>query len=252
MPQSSSTAENVLDVLLLFNDSRPELTAGQISNLIDTPRSTTYRYIRTLRHKGFLERTDHDTFRPGPRLLQFTALAGTQEDVGALARPIMEELCRQSQETVLLTRISNRHAVCVERVETPQAVRISFERGHIQPLHAGASSKILLAYVPRDQIEDHLLLPLQAFTENTITDPAALKEELCQIRRRGYCLSESEVDLGATAVAVPILDHNQALVAGLSIAGPTFRMGREVVEQHLNRLRTAATTIQEQLVRAAR
>lgn len=247
MSQSSSTAENVLDVLLLFDVARPELTADEISRLIGAPRSTTYRYIRTLRDKGFLERTAHDTFRLGPRLLQFARLAVRQEDVGRIALPFMEELCQKTRETVLLTRLFDGYAVCIERVEAPQAVRITFERGQIQPLHAGASSKVLLAYLPEEKVDKHVTLPLQAFTPNTVTDLEELKAQLRQVRRQGYCLSESEVDAGATSIAVPVLDRHRKVVAGLSVAGPTFRMDRAVVDRTLTLLRDAAATIEQQL-----
>ncbi len=247
MARSSSTAENVLDVLLLFDGSRPELTADQISRLIDAPRSTTYRYIRTLREKGFLEHTSGDAFRPGPRLLQFARLARRQEDIGAVALPFMEDLCAETRETVLLTRISNGHAVCIERVEAPQAVRITFERGDVQPLHAGASSKILLAFAPRSLVDDYLSRPLPSVGANTVTDAQELRQQLAHIRECGYCLSESEVDEGATAIAVPVFGSRGRLVAGLSTAGPTFRMGPDVIEKHVAHLKEAAKKITERL-----
>ena len=250
MSQSSSTAENVLDVLLLFDASRPELTAEQISRLIGAPRSTTYRYIRTLREKGFLEATAKDAYRLGPRLLQFARLAGRQEDVGRIALPFMEELCQKTRETVLLTRLFDGHAVCIERVEAPQAVRITFERGQVQPLHADASSKILLAYISEEKAEDYLTLPLRAFTPNTLTDPDELKAQLRQIRQQGYCLTEGEVDAGATSVAVPIFGRRGRLVAGLTVAGPTFRMDEAAVERTLVLLRDAAAAIEDDLASA--
>jgi len=248
--RSSSTAENVLDVLLLFDESRPELTADEISKLISAPRSTTYRYIRTLRDKGFLEQTTNDGWRLGPRLLQFTRIVRRREDVGVIALPFMEQLCQEVRETVLLTRLSSPYAVCIERVEAPHAMRITFERGHLQPLHAGASSKILLAFLPPDEVDKHLALPLERYTENTITDPLLLKEQLREIRRQGYCISKSEVDAGAMAVAVPILDHRGKLLAGLSTAGPTSRMDDNTVAEHITRLRATAAAIQEQLASA--
>lgn len=247
MAQSSSTAENVLDVLLLFDGSRPELTADQISRLIDAPRSTTYRYIRTLREKGFLEHTDGDAFRPGPRLLQFAQLARRHEDIGGVALPFMETLCAKTRETVLLTRISNAHAVCIERVEAPQAVRITFERGDVQPLHAGASSKILLAFAPRSLVDDYLSRPLAPVGVNAVTEPQQLRQQLAEIRERGYCVSESEVDEGATAIAVPVFGARNRLAAGLSTAGPTFRMGPDVIERHVSLLKKAAEKISQRL-----
>lgn len=249
MAKSSSTADKVLDVLLLFDESRPELTVDEIGALIDAPRSTTYRYVRTLRDKGFLERTATGVFRLGPRLLQLGRTARSNLDIGDIARPVMVEIAQQTKETVLLTRLFDRNAVCIERVEGPQTIRISFERGRVQPLHAGASSKILLAFIDESEWDEHLALPLERFTDQTVTDVDMLKEQLRQIRRQGYCVSESEVDVGARAVAVPILDSRDQLVAGLSTAGPVFRMDDATVAQHLGLLRSAAAAIHNALVR---
>jgi DNA-binding IclR family transcriptional regulator len=163
----------------------------------------------------------------------------------------MEEIARQTKETVLLTRLFGTDAVCVERIEGPQAVRISFEVGQIQPLHAGASSKILLAYVDEDKWTEHLTLPLERFTEYTVTDLDTLMDELREIRRQGYCVSESEVDLGARAVGVPIADARNRVVAAVSTAGPAFRMDDATVERHLELLRYGAETIREQLLRTS-
>jgi DNA-binding IclR family transcriptional regulator len=248
MSKSPSTADKVLDVLLLFQESWPELTAEEICELIDAPRSTTYRYIRILRDKGFLEKSATGGFRLGPRLLQLGRIARSRLDISDIALPVMEDIARQTRETVLLTRLFGGNAVCVERIQGPQTVRISFEIGQVQPLHGGASSKILLAYVDENEWDKYLTSRLERFTEYTITEPEALKEQLREIRRQGYCVSESEVDLGARAVAVPIKDARGRVVAGLSTAGPVFRMDDDTVDHHLALLRSGASTIQDQLV----
>jgi DNA-binding IclR family transcriptional regulator len=252
MAQGSSTADKVLDVLLLFDAGRRELSTDQISTLIDAPRSTTYRYVRTLRDKGFLEKDDRGAFRLGPRILELAHVARRSLDIGDLALPVMEEIAATTRETVLLTRHVGRNAVCIERVEGPQTVRISFEHGQVQPLHAGASSKILLAYLDERLWDDYLTLPLERFTDHTITDPARLRNELQQIRCQGYCVSDGEVDTGARAVAVPILDQRGRLMAGLSTAGPTFRMDADVVQAHVAQLLAGAATVQERLAQTDR
>jgi IclR family KDG regulon transcriptional repressor len=252
MAKGSTTANKVLDVLLLFDAAQPELSIDQISELIDAPRSTTYRYVRTLRDKGFLERADGGAFQLGPRVLELAQVARRKLDIGDLALPTMEEIAAATRETVLLTRLIGRSAVCIERVEGPQTVRISFERGRVQPLHAGASSKVLLAYLDEEQWDEHLMLPLERFTDQTTTNPAALKAELRQIRRKGYCVSDGEVDVGARAVAVPILDERRRVVAGLSTAGPAFRVDDDIVEQHVARLRAGAAAIQDLLAQSNR
>jgi DNA-binding IclR family transcriptional regulator len=250
MTSSSAIGEKVLDVLLLFDESRPEMTAGEITNLIGAPRSTTYRYIRTLRDKELLQKTASGGFALGPRVLQLARAVQKQRDIGQVALPIMEELGRQTRETVLLTRRFDRHSVCVERVEGPQTVRISFERGQVQPLHAGASSKLLLAYADKTEWDQLLTLPLESFTNNTITQPELLKSQLHTIRDQGYCVSNGEVDVGARAVAVPIKNHRGRLLAALTVVGPAFRMDDQVAMEHLALLKTAAANIQSQLLQA--
>lgn len=246
---ATSTADKVLDVLLLFRESRSELTVDEVSDLIDTPRSTTYRYIRTLRNKGFLEKTSAGVLRLGPRLIELGRIARSKLDISDVALPVMEEIARQTRETVLLTRLAGYNAVCLERIEGPQTIRITFELGQIRPLHAGASSKILLAFVDEDEWDTYISPPLERFTENTITAPDELKEQLRDIRHQGYCMSDSEVDAGARAVAVPILDTRDRLVAGLSTAGPAFRMDSGTIDRHVEILRAGAATIRTQLMR---
>lgn len=247
MPSSSAVGEKVLDVLLLFDESRPEMTAGEITKLIGAPRSTTYRYIRTLRDKELLQKTASGGFALGPRVLQLARAVQKQRDIGQIALPIMEELGRQTRETILLTRRFGHHSVCIERVEGSQTVRISFERGQVQPLHAGASSKLLLAYADESEWDQLLTLPLEGFTENTTTQPEMLKSQLHKIRSQGYCVSNGEVDIGARAVAVPINNHRGRLMAALTVVGPAFRMDDQVVAQHLALLKTATADIQDQL-----
>lgn len=247
MSVHSATATKVLDILLLFDETRQEITAESIGDAIQTPRSTTYRYIRTLTDKGFLEKTANGKYRLGPAFLQFGSLIYGEQTLGHIAHPVMTGIMKETNETVLLTRRFNRFSVCIERVEGQQAIRISFKRGRTQPLHAGASSKILLAFAGEAVWDDYLSQPLQRFTDNTITDPERLRAHLRQIYEQGFCTSDGEVDKGARATAVPILNSRRQLVAGLSTAGPAFRIDDETIAHHLQRLRAGAAEIAAKL-----
>jgi DNA-binding IclR family transcriptional regulator len=247
MSVNSSTATKVLDILLLFDETRPEISSDAIGEAIQTPRSSTYRYIRTLTSKGFLEKGESGKYRLGPVFLQFGNLIYGEQTLGRIALPVMTAIRDKMNETVLLTRRFNHFSVCMERVEGQQAVRITFKLGHTQPLHAGASSKILLAFAGKPVWDVYLSQPLEKFTVNTITDPDAMREHLKQIRKQGFCISDGEVDIGAKAVAVPILNNKKQLVAGLSTAGPAFRMTGETISRHLELLRAGAAEIAEKL-----
>lgn len=247
MSVNSSTATKVLDILLLFDETRSELSSDAIGKAIQSPRSSTYRYIRTLTNKGFLEKVESGKYRLGHVFLQFGSQIYGDQTLGHIALPVMTNIRDEMKETVLLTRRFHRFSVCMERVEGQQAVRITFKLGHTQPLHAGASSKILLAFAGKSVWDDYLSQPLEKFTENTITDPEALRDHLQQILEQGFCTSDSEVDFGAKAVAVPILNSKKKLVAALSTAGPAFRMTEETVARHLQFLRAGAAEISAKL-----
>ena len=224
-----------------------QLTIDRINEGIDSPRSTTYRYINTLCEKGLLEKTAPGVYQPGIQLLLLSTLALQQNTVGVVARPFMEELADQTRETILLTRRAGHRSVCVDRVEAQHGVRISFEIGQSQPLHAGASSKILLAYLPEGKQAAYLSEPLESFTEHTVTDPDDLRQQLAQIRTNGYCVSQSEVDDGATSISVPIHDRKNAVLAALSLAGPSFRIDEAAIATYVDLLTSAAAEIEEQI-----
>ena len=232
--------------MLLFRADDIQLSIERISEGIKTPRSTTYRYINTLVEKGLLEKAAPGVYQPGIRLLALSAIAGRQHTIAHIALPFMEALAAESEETVLLTQRNGHQSVCIERVEARQGVRITFDIGQSQPLHAGASSKILLAYLPEDKREAYLAQPMNSYTEHTTTDPDQLRSQIANIRALGYCISESEVDRGATSVSVPIFDHKQHIVAALSVAGPSFRIDQDAIARYIDMLNAAAQAIGEQ------
>jgi DNA-binding IclR family transcriptional regulator len=141
----------------------------------------------------------------------------------------------------LLTVISGWEAICIEKVETNRLIKLSLERGSSLPLHAGASSKILLAY-QEDSFIDSMFekTHLTKFTDNTITDPIRLKKELKAIVKQGFAFSDQEVDLGARAIGAPIFDHKGKVVAGLTVAGPRERITNKNIPKLIRLVKEAA------------
>ncbi len=103
--------------------------------------------------------------------------------------------------------------------------RLAMRVGQSLQLHAGASSKVLWAFLPDEEIERILheieYIPLE---KNTITDPERMRAELGAIRERGYATSFEETDSGAMGVAAPVYDHAGQAVAGIGIAAPAARI----------------------------
>jgi DNA-binding IclR family transcriptional regulator len=96
------------------------------------------------------------------------------------------------------------------------------------PLHAGASSKAFLAFLPREQIAAYLKNSLTRLTPSTIVSQAALRREMQEIRERGWARSNAERQLGAASAAAPVFDHLGLPVAVISVCGPAERFEAEI------------------------
>lgn len=219
-----------LNILLLYDIHNSLFTVSEISKYLGYSQSKTYRLIRTLINYGLLQEYDGTAqYSLGLNTLRLGLLAQQQFNVSVIARPFMKELSRLTKETVLLTTVNGTKGVVLDRVESEEPIRYSlFQPGAIIPLHAGASSKILMAFLPEEEW-DHIIKEegLKRYTANTITNVNQLKTHLKGIRKKGYAFSDQEVDRDVRAIAAPILNGLGELVAGLSVAGPAYRVGKK-------------------------
>jgi DNA-binding IclR family transcriptional regulator len=244
----NSTADRAIDVLLLFDDQRPVLSAVDVSSKLAMPRSTTYRYLQSLRSYGLVEDDTSGGFRLGPRVLQLARVARRGLGLPEIALPFMRELAERTGEAVILTRRSDQQVVCVERVESRHRIRLTYERGTVLPPHAGASAKVLLAWLPEAELDEVLRrTKLTRYTERTVTDPKALRRELASIRKAGFAVSYGEVDPGVRGVAAPIRGAEGQAVAGLSTVGPAFRLDDASLPEVVEATRASAEAISRRL-----
>jgi IclR family KDG regulon transcriptional repressor len=214
-----------LDVLSCFDFDSQTISAQLISKRLNIPLSTTYRYLETLTAKGFLVRDGEKTnYHLGLVLFKLGNIVFSQMTTAGIVLPHMKAVAALSRETVLLAVIKGFEVVCIEKIEADHRVKLSLERGSSLPCHAGASSKIVLAYQDDTFITSMLKKNLAKFTHSTLTSGTALRREIRKIREQGFAFSDGEVDPGAVAISAPVLDHSGKVVAGLSVAGPRERM----------------------------
>jgi DNA-binding IclR family transcriptional regulator len=222
-----------LEILLLFDSANPAFTVSKIVDHLHFSQSKTYRLIRALVRYGLLEtRNGTGQYSLGINALRLGLLAQQKFSLPVMALRFMRELSRLTKETVLLTVVSGDKAICLERVESEEPIRYSlFIPGASLPLHAGASSKVLMAFLPESEWESILAREeLPRFTRRTTTHIETLKGQLKEIRNRGYAFSDQEVDREVRAVAAPILNRRKELVAGLTVAGPVYRINKKRVQ----------------------
>jgi DNA-binding IclR family transcriptional regulator len=200
--------ERTFAILERFDEEHPEWSTTELARSLGLPIPTVHRILMALRRRGYV--TQHEEtkrFRLGVAALQLGDRARVAVDLRAVALPVLQSLTADTGETSLLTVLTpdRQRGVCLERVESAQPLRLSVTPGRQLPLHAGASQKVLLAYLPDDDAERVIDAGLEHLCVATITDPQSLRRELARIRRRGWASSYEETNVGVWGVAVPVL-----------------------------------------------
>ncbi len=245
--QRNLTADRTIQLLLLYDDSHPVLSALEVAAKLGMSRSTTYRYLQSLRSAGLLEE-DAAGFRLGPRILQLARIARRGLGLSEISIPVMRRLAQETGETTLLTRSIGNQVVCLEREESDQHLRLSYERGQLLPAHAGASALVLLAWLAPEKL-DALLGdgPLERFTEATTTDSQVLRARLAEIRHNGYAVTFGERDPGVVGIAAPLRGGDGSVVAGLTVVMPQYRLDGNRLRATIDTVMAAAAEISERL-----
>ncbi|MGD0267366.1 MAG: IclR family transcriptional regulator [Candidatus Methylomirabilota bacterium] len=232
----SSTAKTVEKALLLiecFLSAPRELGISEIARLAGINKSTVQRIVNTLSKYGYLQQTPHNSgYRLGFKFLHVSGLLLERIDLRPIARPSLEELRDKTGETVHLMILDNDMGVYLDAVESRQSTRVVSAVGSRDELHTSAVGKALLAFLPEQQVDGILRRKkLKAKTPQSITDPEVFKGHLKLIQRRGYAIDDEEGEKGTRCVGAPIFDHDHHVVASISVAAPTQRLGLRNVPQ---------------------
>lgn len=242
--------DKALRILALFNADTPEWGVSDLAVQAGLPKSTVYRVLRVLLQHEFLAQDPVTRrFRLGLGALELGRRAYEGHELRSVALPILQRIASLSGETVLLEVLNQEHdrVVCVERAQRQSGLRLILEVGSTAPLHAGASSKVLLAYLSDEEIDAVIARGLPALTAHTITVGDRLRADLTEIRQRGYAVSFEETDDGAAGLAVPVWDRSGRVIAGLTIAGPVTRVNQVAIPKLLDLARDGARQIAQDL-----
>ena len=251
MLKASSVAavDRLVRILDSFSAEQPAWSLAELSAHLQLPKSTLHRFLVSLETHDILRRNSDDRlWRPGYRLLGWGELADKTLGLNNLARPLMSQIAASTGEMVVLTVYSEHEAVCTEVIDTRHSVRLALEVGTRRPIHAGASSKILTAYLPETEVQAVIRdRGLPKLCTNTITEAEELLAELARIRELGYAQSIEETDPGAWGIATPIFDHGGAMVGSIGIAGPIQRYSEDLARHYVALCRAACQRLSEQL-----
>lgn len=236
----TSASERILDILLMFGQAPGTLSVQDVAAAFGGSRSSTYRDLQTLRKRQLIEEVAvPGHFRLGAAAIALARGALQAPNLTAIAEPVMRALAAATRESVLLSRRADDRVAVIAAIDSPQALRVATEAARDLPMPVGSFGKIHMAWL-RDAELDALLRG-----RRPKLDTAALRDELQAIRRQGYARSDGEVEPGMASLTVPIVTGGDTLLAALTLAAPSFRLGKPVVRRVLPMLRDAAARIAE-------
>lgn len=195
-------------------------SAAALATFIGEPRSSVYRLLAGLQEADLVEKGDDRSYRLGLGLLRLGSVVMSSFDERQIALPVMERIHETTGETVYLCVRRGDEAVCIERLDGKRVQSLDLKLGGSLPLHAGAASRVLLAFAPEEFRERYVReANLINFTPQTHTTAGCILQDALQIRLQGYAISDQDVTPGIAAVGAPLFGFSSQIKASLSISG---------------------------------
>jgi DNA-binding IclR family transcriptional regulator len=220
----------------------------EIANALGSTKARVHRHLRTLVNTGYaVQEPGGERYCAGPRLVVLAQMLAIENSLTTVARPVMQSLRNSLGHTVALAKITGARASMVDCCEGSGPVAVAVRTGIDMPLHANAGGKLVYAYgepAVRQSIDDG---PLEKFTEHTIVDPETLKAEVDRVRQQGWANAPEEFVIGINAVAAPIFDRENRLVATMALVNSIQFLGRRSTVEQISAITAAAAEVTRHL-----
>lgn len=222
---SLQTIQKIGPVLDLFTVNQSEWGVSEVAAAIGIPRSSAHALLSSLVETGLLQCRGRGRYRIGWRVVEMNQTLQGTVDVRSTASPIIQALSEKYGETVHLAVMERYRVLYVDKVVGNHVINVAGARVGAQlEAHCSAVGKVLLAYCDPAEIERHVTkAPLRRLTPSTITNPAALAQELRHVRSAGCALDAGEAVQEVHCVAAPIRDEMSVVVAAVSMTVPVSR-----------------------------
>lgn len=245
---AGSVSVGVISKVLLILEALQGSSAGlglkAICDQTGVHKSTAHRFLKHLERERYLIRTEGGAYLIGPRLSQLSARGNQEATLQAVARPILWELWKSTQETVNLAVLDQGTVLYVDVIESPHEFRLSSRVGTRRSVHVTALGKALVAFLPAEAQEAILdSIAFQAATPRTIGNLVQLRQELEKVRRQGYAVDDEEAVQGARCVSAAILNSSGEPMAAVSVSGPVTRVHPGLVNALAGAVTSAARSI---------
>ncbi|WP_455387839.1 IclR family transcriptional regulator [Petrachloros mirabilis] len=245
--REDSAVDRTMAILSWLSTDRPDATVPRLCSELDIPRASAYRILQTLRAWEAIEYNPKTKFlQLGPKLLEFARAYRQNADLPRIARPYLTKLRDETGDTVSLNIVTGCERICIEEVRSVHRLNWWTPPGTRGPLYAGATGKVLLAFMQPERLREIAQsIEMKPLTPTTPTSWEQVVGQLEQIRRDGYYICGGEIAQGVIGLAVPILDKEGYTVAAITLSVPLVRWQTESAQEYIPLIRKAARSISE-------
>lgn len=229
--QYINSITRAIEIIELFSKLEVKyLGVSEISKILNLHKTTVFRILKTLEHSGWIIQSHYDSkYQLSNGILKVTSGLRNNFDMKEVISSEMEKLNKKYNENIVLTTIVDNIGVWLNMIKSTQILSVDIESGYSVPLHIGATGKVLLTFKGNNFI-DKFFKDYDLIINETIGIDK-LKNDIKEIFKKGYAISNSEVTPGVTAICVPILNSKKELLYGLTISGPANRFPKEKLEE---------------------
>ncbi|KKX26280.1 IclR family transcriptional regulator [Rhizobium sp. LC145] len=242
--QGTASFSKFMAVLQAIADNPGKLDISQLTASVRFPRATTYRIVAGLVAEGLAIQNDNGSYSLGNRLIQFASKSWEGSDLRTAARPFIEALRNATKETVHLAVPSGNGMAYIDKLESPNAVRMMTRIGARVEFHSTSVGKAYLAALPEERARQIIAgLELRPFTEFTFTDRELFLDEIRKTRDCGYSYDHEENERDIRCFGSTIYDRSGEPVAGVSISIPLYRYDESKHAEYARMIRETAGLI---------
>lgn len=223
-------------ILECFDENHLALSLTDIVEKTGLSVSTVSRLLQTLVQMEYLVRDPHKRYRPGKQVYRLMNIFTNTDNIRSAALPILETLRDIYNETAGIYIVRDDMRICLESVQSHQALRRAVEMGEMLPLSRGAVGYVLLAW-----------LPYAKRTRIAKENPALNEALFSSIRKAGYVINDGEHEPGVFAIAAPVFDGRGGSLAALAVSGPSHRIHDEMRKELVNAIQTYSRLLSKSL-----
>ena len=237
-----------LSVLRAFNADHPEMTLTEVAGRTKLTRAGARRFLLTLVELGYV-RKNHRLFRLTPKVLELGYAFMASMPISESSQPYLKQITEQTGESSSLAVLDNTDVIYLARSSARRILMPGIQVGARLPATYTSLGRVLLAFKEEQEREQFLSsLTIEGRTRFSLTSKSALRKELSKVREQGYALVDQELEEGLRALAVPVRDPSNHVVAAINISTNAATVSLEtMVKKFLPVLKKAATEIQATL-----